>query len=84
MVSRRLLRQARNAVTTQVRVVLQVPRVHIVPAGASGAAAGRGALGTNRVPINRGLPRHFHVSVISVALLPFLFKNFSLKSEWSS
>lgn len=63
---RNLLRYASHAVSTQVRVILEIPRIHVVSARTSGtatvsrAADGNGMLGTDRVPVYRRFRWHFH------------------------
>lgn len=66
MPRRNLLRYASHAVPTQVRVILEIPRIHVVSARTSGtatvsrAADGNGMLGTDRVPVYRRFRWHFH------------------------
>lgn len=83
MPRRNPLRYASHAVSTKVRIILEIPRIHVVPARTCRAATvprttdRNGMLGTDRVPVYRRFGWHFHFFVPS---FPSLRREIKLSS----
>lgn len=77
MARRRLLRHAGHAVSAKVRVILEIPRIHVVPARRAATVPGAtDRNGTDRVPVYRRFGWHFHFFFLSSKFSP----NFQLYS----